>query len=304
MTIIAWASLYRKESIMEIKIKGKKSQAVISTLGAQLMSFTKDGKEYIWNGDERYWKGRAPLLFPFVGGLRNNKALICGKEYEMTRHGFIRFMEFEVKEQGENFVTMRFTANEETLKMYPFNFTFDATLMINQDDSILSRLTVTNTDEKVMPFTIGQHTGYAVPNDIYNTCVITFEKEETVNYPANVLENGLIDTDIRTPFLKNERTFTLNHGLFDKDAIICDGVKSRSVTLESPTTSLKFRVDFPDFDNVIFWAIKGEAPYVCIEPVIGYCTTETESDIFEDKAGMIKLSPNESRSFDMVITPL
>lgn len=44
---------------MEIKIKGKKSEAVISTLGAQLMSFAKDGKEYIWNGDEKYWKGRS-----------------------------------------------------------------------------------------------------------------------------------------------------------------------------------------------------------------------------------------------------
>ena len=66
---------------MEIKIKGKKSEAVISTLGAQLMSFAKDGKEYIWNGDERYWKGRSPLLFPFVGGLRNNKTIIYGKEY-------------------------------------------------------------------------------------------------------------------------------------------------------------------------------------------------------------------------------
>lgn len=289
---------------MEIKIKGKKSEAVISTLGAQLMSFAKDGKEYIWNGDERYWKGRSPLLFPFVGGLRNNKTIIYSKEYEMGRHGFIRFMEFEVKEQGENFVTMRFTANEDTIKMYPFDFTFDATFMINDDDSILSSLTVTNKDEKVMPFTIGQHTGYAVPNDIYNSCVITFEKEETVNCPANVLENGLIDTDIRTPFLKNERSFTLNHSLFDNDAIICDGVKSRSLTLESTTTDLKFRIDFPDFENILFWAIKGETPYVCIEPVIGYCTTESESDVFEDKTGIIKLSTNESRSFDMVITPL
>ncbi len=287
---------------MEIKIKGNSCEATISTLGAQLMSFIKDGKEYIWNGDERYWKGRSPLLFPFVGGLRNGKALIYGKEYEMARHGFIRFMEFEVFEQSENSVTMRFCANEETLKMYPFNFIFDATFVINEDGSLLSRLTVKNTDEKVMPFTIGQHTGYAVDNEIYNSCVITFEKEETVNCPANVLENGLIDTDIRTPFLKNERSFTLNHSLFDNDAIICDGVKSRSLTLESTTTDLKFRIDFPDFENVLFWAIKGETPFVCIEPVIGYCTTESESDVFEDKAGIIKLSTNESRSFDMVIT--
>ncbi len=289
---------------MDIKIKGKNCEATISTLGAQLMSFVKDGTEYIWNGDERYWKGRSPLLFPFVGGLRNGKALIGGKEYEMARHGFIRFMEFEVKKQSENSVTMRFCANEETLKMYPFNFIFDATFVINEDDSILSRLTVKNLDDKVMPFTIGQHTGYAVDNEIYNSCVITFEKEETVAYPAVLVEEGLIDTRYRTPFLNNEKSFTLNHNLFDIDAIVCDNVKSRSVTFESAKTDLKFRVDFPDFNNVMFWAIKGETPYLCIEPVIGYCTTTTESDIFEDKAGMIKLSPNESKQFDMVIKPL
>ena len=289
---------------MDIKIKGNNCEAVISTLGAQLMSFVKDSTEYIWNGDEKYWTGRSPLLFPIVGGLRNGKALIGGKEYEMNRHGFIRTVKFEVLEQSENSVTLRFCANEETLKMYPFNFIFDATFVINEDDSLLSRITVKNTDEEVMPFVVGQHTGYAISNDIYNSCVITFEKPETIAYPKVVVEEGLIDMTSRTPFLNSEQSFTLNHSLFDIDAIVCDNIKSRSVTIESTKSDLKIRVDFPDFENVMFWSMPGDAPYVCVEPVGGYCTTTTESDIFEDKAGMIKLSPNESKQFDMVIKPL
>ena len=43
--------------------------AEIKSLGAQLCRiYSKDnGIEYLWNGDETYWKKHAPVLFPFVG---------------------------------------------------------------------------------------------------------------------------------------------------------------------------------------------------------------------------------------------
>lgn len=289
---------------MDFEIKGKHSKAVISTLGAQLMSFEKDGKEYIWNGDERYWKGRSPLLFPFVGGLRNSKAYIEGKLYEMPRHGFIRFVEFETVEHTESSVTMQFTSDEESLKKYPFDFTFTASYSIDENDTLKTLLTVKNNSDRVMPFTIGIHTGYAVSNDIYNSCKITFEKPETIAYPACVVETGLIDVDNRTELLKNEKSFMLNHSLFDIDAVTCDNLKSRSLTLESTKSDLKFRIDYPDFRHVIFWAVKGETPYVCIEPVTGLCTTNREGDNFEEKMGMTKLAPNESKSFCEYFTAL
>ena len=42
----------------------------VSDLGAELQSIKDDeGKEYLWQGDDRYWGRRSPILFPIVCGL-------------------------------------------------------------------------------------------------------------------------------------------------------------------------------------------------------------------------------------------
>ena len=61
----------------------------------------KKQQEYLWNGDERYWPRRVPVLFPFVGLLKNRQYSYAGKNYSMVQHGFARDMEFECISQGE-----------------------------------------------------------------------------------------------------------------------------------------------------------------------------------------------------------
>jgi len=42
----------------------------IADMGAELMSVrSKDGCEYLWQGDDRYWASRAPWMFPVCGRL-------------------------------------------------------------------------------------------------------------------------------------------------------------------------------------------------------------------------------------------
>ena len=43
--------------------------------GAQVMSIVgkKDGTEYLWQGDARYWGDRAIMLFPICGRLFGGK---------------------------------------------------------------------------------------------------------------------------------------------------------------------------------------------------------------------------------------
>lgn len=36
----------------------------LSNHGAELQSLQKDGKEYLWHGDAKYWGRRSPILFP------------------------------------------------------------------------------------------------------------------------------------------------------------------------------------------------------------------------------------------------
>ena len=90
---------------MELILKNGPVQAVVTTKGAELISFKDDsGKEYIWNGNPEFWSGRNPVLFPTVGTLKDGKIEMDGKIYEMGRHGFGRISKFAVAEQSENHV--------------------------------------------------------------------------------------------------------------------------------------------------------------------------------------------------------
>ena len=81
---------------MEYQIKNGSIQLIISDVGAELQSIKKDNTEYLWNGDERYWKERSPILFPYVGRFTEGKYLLNGKEYEMDIHGFARKLPYHV----------------------------------------------------------------------------------------------------------------------------------------------------------------------------------------------------------------
>lgn len=42
----------------------------VNSHGGELWSIqTKDGAEYLWQGDEAYWKDRALNLFPYIARL-------------------------------------------------------------------------------------------------------------------------------------------------------------------------------------------------------------------------------------------
>ena len=72
---------------MEHQISNQDIKAVISSVGAELQSVRKDGVEYLWNGDSRFWPERSPILFPYVGRFTEGKYLLNGKIYEMDIHG-------------------------------------------------------------------------------------------------------------------------------------------------------------------------------------------------------------------------
>ena len=46
--------------------------------GAELVSLVRKGREYMWNGDAKFWNRRAPILFPAVGKPFNNEIRIDG----------------------------------------------------------------------------------------------------------------------------------------------------------------------------------------------------------------------------------
>ena len=55
----------------------------VNSHGGELWSIqTKDGAEYLWQGDETYWKDRALNLFPYIARLTEGKYTLDGKTYD------------------------------------------------------------------------------------------------------------------------------------------------------------------------------------------------------------------------------
>ena len=106
-------------------LKNEKLTVTLSDLGAEIVSVVcTDGCEYIWQGDPKYWTGRAPLMFPICGRLIDGKYTYGGKTYEMSStHGFARSSTFEAEQKDDGTVCFSLSANEETKACYPFDFT-------------------------------------------------------------------------------------------------------------------------------------------------------------------------------------
>ena len=85
-----------------IQIENEQLTVQIDPLGAQMHSIKRNaaGLEYLWQGDPKSWKRQAPVLFPFVGRLKDDQYEYQGKVYHQTQHGFARDREFQVVEQS------------------------------------------------------------------------------------------------------------------------------------------------------------------------------------------------------------
>lgn len=70
-----------------IQIENEQLTVQIDPLGAQMHSIKRNaaGLEYLWQGDPKSWKRQAPVLFPFVGRLKDDQYEYQGKVYHQTQ---------------------------------------------------------------------------------------------------------------------------------------------------------------------------------------------------------------------------
>ena len=83
-----------------VSLRHGRLSAVVDPMGAQLLSLQLDGREYLWQGDPRFWARRAPVLFPIVGSLRDGRAESAQGPCVMGRHGIARNYEHAVVDRA------------------------------------------------------------------------------------------------------------------------------------------------------------------------------------------------------------
>lgn len=246
--------------------------ATINTRGAELYSLKSNkGIEYIWQRDPNYWSYCAPVLFPIVGNLRDKKTIINGEEYHMNTHGFLRTEEFELFHQEENEISFVNTFSKETLKLYPFKYKVIITYTLTEK-VLRTNYKVINENHDELPFNIGGHPAFncpLFPNDKFSDYTVTFEAEESFTSPK-VESNGTLNFNEPSRRYEGLRQLKLEHELFSIDTIVIPRVRSKSVTLlNEEGKGIKF--DFPRFKSFAIWSPYGKkAPFVCLEPWIGY----------------------------------
>ncbi len=273
---------------MFYKIENDKLICEINSHGAELHSLKskENGKEYIWYGREEIWYGQAPILFPVIGQLNSDRYYYNGKEYNMPKHGLARKLDFEVIECSGNKAVFSLESSSETLEKYPFEFELLAEFRL-EENSLINVLSVINKDSKTMYFSIGAHPAF-------NCKVgdkIEFEENETVCTERIDKTNLLMDE--KFPLLDNEKEIVITKEIFEPDALIISGLKSKKLRIKGDS---EIEFTFGDAPVLGIWAKPG-APYVCIEPWHGINDSHEIKDDISLKREIRSLEPGERFDF-------
>jgi len=262
----------------------------LKPLGAELSGiYNKEtALEYLWQAGE-LWPKHSPVLFPVVGGLKNNNYTYNGLEYTLNRHGFARESKFEVDVQTNDSISFRLTSSAATKAVYPFNFNFFVKYQLKDNKIFISYL-VDNTGEETMYCSVGAHPAFKLPlvyETEYSDYYLQFNKAENAGvWPLS--EDGLIE-EKPLPFFDNTNSFALKKELFYKDALVFKNLASSEISILNNKNKHGLTVAFGGFDYMGIWSAKN-ADFVCIEPWCGIADNVNHNGELKDKEGIIQLS--------------
>ncbi len=277
-----------------IYLENKRIKVGVKPKGAELASLTnmESGIEHMWEADSEFWGKSSPVLFPIVGGLKEESFKYKGGSYKMSRHGFARDNVFEVESHSSEKAVFSLKSSIETLNYYPFSFELKIIYTL-LDNELEVAYEVINMGEELMYFSIGAHPAFAVPfleNDSYQVYSLNFDRDTVLNqWPLNA--EGLIETEPFRVNLSNSE-MPLFKELFYKDALVYKDLKSQSIILKSSTTEHYLKFKFAGFPFFGIWAAKG-ADFICLEPWCGIADSVNHNQELEEKEGINQLNPKE-----------
>ncbi len=260
------------------------------TKGAEMISIfnKKTQTEHLWQADSAVWPWYAPNLFPIVGGLMNNELQVEGQTYHMKRHGFTRESEFKLVEITETHAKFSLPFSETTLAAYPFRFEFQVLYDLFEQDLRVT-YKVINLDDQTIYFSVGAHPAFQVPSkadENYEDYYLEFQTSEPL-LTHLLSASGLLNGETEMVPMEDRKLWLTKH-LFDRDALVFKNITSKKVTIRSKNHDQSLSVSFEDFNHLGIWAKPG-APFVCIEPWLGYSDTEGKITNIQQKEAIEKV---------------
>ena len=276
-------------------------RVAVADAGAELSSVVdkESGLERLHDANPDVWNRHAPILFPFVGKVVGGTYRIGKKEYEMkTQHGFARDMEFEFVEADEKHVVHRLLPNDNTRKIYPYEFELIVTHELDDANPRLLNIKweVKNNSDETMYYFIGGHPAFttvetdpAAKEEYY----LEFEGCDTIEY------FGVSDvTGFATPL--DTKKVSLDNGFlkFNDDVyitLIFDNFKFGKVRMCRPDKTPYVTMDCSPFTSYGIWA-KKNGNFICLEPWAGRTDNDGFAGTIDEKIGVNVLSAKESKT--------
>lgn len=274
----------------------------VSDVGAELHSVKRGDCEYIWVGDAAFWSSHAPLLFPVCGRFFEGKYTCGGKVYEIPCHGFIRRAALAVESVSETCICLRMESNEETKKIYPFDFVLRIYHTL-EGETVTTTFQIQNTGDAVLPATVGGHPGFNLPlggEGKFEDYYLEFKTPVTPNQ-IEISPRGLL-TGKRWAYPLQNGKLPLSHKLFEIDGIFLSRMGS-TVTLKSDNSERAVTLEYPDMPYLGIWHPSAcEAPFVCIEPWCGLPGYDGEMEDISIRHDMFHILPGKEQAIKFKMT--
>lgn len=255
---------------MEYTIQSNALTLTATEQGGLLWGIRKaDGQELIWGGDPAIWGFRAPVCFPWCGGVQDNWFEQDGKRHQVTtRHGFVRDFPHKLVDQTPDSLTFRF--DWDGAEPWPWSFTFQTVHKV-EGTKAYTVCTAKNTSDKPMPTQMGYHPAFRVPF-----------------VPGSPL------TDYTLRFASGAQ-FPLEEHMFDNDSFDYKEGGAWCRLIHEPSGKY-IQVNTDGWFTTVLWSKPGIPGFVCIEPWDGHVN---DSHAMIDRPGAFWLQPGEARTWSL-----
>ena len=280
---------------MITEISNEKLTLRVESTGAEVVNLIlNNGRDVMWTADPHYWEKKDPILFPCIGNNWAGQIQVEGNAYPLGKHGFIRDLEFELTAQTQNSLTYCACETPETLKSYPFTFRFEVIYTLSASTlSVCWR--VHNTNNKVMPFMVGAHPAFILP-DYHDGEVHGYLRVKEVDelLGTRTMPYGYAQPEIVDEFELTNHLLPLTDNTFECDTILDRTERISEVELLDKEKKELVSVRF-NMPVIAIWSPKnGQCPFVCIEPWCGSCDTYQYEGEFHERPFINTVNPEES----------
>lgn len=274
-----------------IELQNDQLHVKIAEHGAELQSISDGQREYLWQADPTSWNRKAPVLFPFVGRLKNNQYTFSGQQFDQKQHGFARDMEFMVVKASETEVTLQLKDSPVTREHYPFAFVLEVTYSLQGKRLAVDYQVKNPSDEQTLLYSLGAHPGFNIAN---------LEETSLSVSPAKHYGRVKLDGPFSDLVHWDNQDFTqplkLNRDLFKNDAIILATERQGVTVTLKEADGHGVQLIQPNAPFVAIWSsYPAQGKFVCLESWWGIADSLTSTGELENKAEIMRLAPGLKR---------